>query len=146
MVLVKINTPVHYHVKKYRICKNNICQGPGTLFDGNMVVSAGMAHMTNLLQKSIYLDVIRIILNFLRKDQLITMFILRVVFRALLDYRGRDMICWSVLASVVVVFFHTHILTRIYHSTSICKWHCVVVMVTYQCGGTSGWQYSMNLS
>ena len=45
MVLVKINTPVHYHVKKYRICKNKICQGPGTLVDGNMVVSAGMAHM-----------------------------------------------------------------------------------------------------
>ena len=45
MVLVKINTPVHYHVKKYRICKNKICQGPGTLFDGNMVVSAGMAHI-----------------------------------------------------------------------------------------------------
>ena len=45
MVLVKINTPVHYHAKKYRICKNKICQGPGTLFDGNMVVSAGMAHM-----------------------------------------------------------------------------------------------------
>ena len=42
MVLVKINTPVHYHVKKYRICKNKICQGPGTLFDGNMVVSAGI--------------------------------------------------------------------------------------------------------
>ena len=45
MVLVKINTPVHYHVKKYSICKNKICQGPGTLFDGNMVVSAGMAHI-----------------------------------------------------------------------------------------------------
>ena len=45
MVLVKINTPVHYHVKKYRICKNKICQIPGTFFDGNMVVSAGMAHM-----------------------------------------------------------------------------------------------------
>ena len=45
MVLVKINTPVHYHVKKYRICKNKICQGPGILFDGNMVVSAGMAHI-----------------------------------------------------------------------------------------------------
>ena len=47
MVLVKINTPVHYHVKNYRICKNKICQGPGTLFDGNMVVSAGMAHIMN---------------------------------------------------------------------------------------------------
>ena len=45
MVLVKINTPVHYHVKKYRICKNKICQIPGTFFDGNMVVSAGMAHI-----------------------------------------------------------------------------------------------------
>ena len=44
MVLVKINTPVHYHVKKYRICKNKICQIPGTFVDGNMVVSAGMAH------------------------------------------------------------------------------------------------------
>ena len=41
----KINTPVHYHVKKYRICKNKICQIPGTFFDGNMVVSAGMAHI-----------------------------------------------------------------------------------------------------
>ena len=49
MVLVKINTPVHYHVKKYRICKNKICQGPGTLFDGNMVVSAGMAHIVEIL-------------------------------------------------------------------------------------------------
>ena len=48
MVLVKINTPVHYHVKKYRICKNKICQGPGTLFDGNMVVSAGMAHLVSM--------------------------------------------------------------------------------------------------
>ena len=45
MVLVKINSPVHYHVKKYRICKNKICQIPGTFVDGNMVVSAGMAHM-----------------------------------------------------------------------------------------------------
>ena len=52
MVLVKINTPVHYHVKKYRICKNKICQIPGTFFDGNMVVSAGMAHMTNSLHFS----------------------------------------------------------------------------------------------
>ena len=50
MVLVKINTPVHYHVKKYRICKNKICQIPGTFFDGNMVVSAGMAHMGKSLQ------------------------------------------------------------------------------------------------
>ena len=41
MPLVKINTPVHYHVKKYRICKNKICQGPVSCFDGNMVVSAG---------------------------------------------------------------------------------------------------------
>ena len=45
MVLVKIYTPVHYHVKNYRICKNKICQIPGTFFDGNMVVSAGMAHI-----------------------------------------------------------------------------------------------------
>ena len=44
MVLVKINTPVHYHVKKNRIFKNKICQGPVSFFDGNMVVSAGMAH------------------------------------------------------------------------------------------------------
>ena len=43
--------------------------------------------------------------NLIRKDQLITMFILRVVFRALLDYSGHDMICWSHLASVVVGFF-----------------------------------------
>ena len=47
MPLVKINTPVHYHVKKYRICKNKICQGPVSCFDGNMVVSAGMAHTKN---------------------------------------------------------------------------------------------------
>ena len=53
MVLVKINTPVHYHVKKYRICKNKICQGPGTLFDGNMVVSAGMAHIENKLPSNV---------------------------------------------------------------------------------------------
>ena len=45
MFLVKINTPVHYHVKKNRICKNKICQGPVSFFDGNMVVSAGMAHI-----------------------------------------------------------------------------------------------------
>ena len=45
VVLVKINTPVHYHVKKYRICKIKICQGPVSFFDGNMVVSAGMAHI-----------------------------------------------------------------------------------------------------
>ena len=50
--------------------------------------------------------IFNIFLN-LRMDQLITMFILRVVFRALLDYRGRDMICWFLLASVCVVFFHT---------------------------------------
>ena len=48
MPLVKINTPVHYHVKKYRICKNKIlCQGPVSCFDGNMVVSAGMAHISD---------------------------------------------------------------------------------------------------
>ena len=44
MVLVKINTPVHYHVKKIEFNKK-ICQGPVSFFDGNMVVSAGMAHM-----------------------------------------------------------------------------------------------------
>ena len=49
MVLVKINTPVHYHVKKYRFCKNKICQGPMSCFDGNMVVSAGMAHYTHIM-------------------------------------------------------------------------------------------------
>ena len=45
MVLVKINTPVHDHVITYRICKNKICQGPMACLDGNMVVSAGMAHI-----------------------------------------------------------------------------------------------------
>ena len=45
MVLVKINTRVHYHVKKNRIYKNKICPGPVSFFDGNMVVSAGMAHI-----------------------------------------------------------------------------------------------------
>ena len=45
MPLVKINTPVHYHVKTYIICKNKICQGPVSCFDGNMVVSAGMVHI-----------------------------------------------------------------------------------------------------
>ena len=35
MPLVKINTPVHYHVTKYIICKNKICQGPVSCFDGN---------------------------------------------------------------------------------------------------------------
>ena len=45
MVLVKVNIPVHYHVKKYIICRNKICQGPMSFFDGNMVVSAGMAHI-----------------------------------------------------------------------------------------------------
>ena len=49
MPLVKINTPVHYHVKKYIICKNKICQGPVSCFDGNMVVSAGMAHIKTTL-------------------------------------------------------------------------------------------------
>ena len=33
-------------LKKNRICKNKICQGPVSFFDGNMVVSAGMAHIT----------------------------------------------------------------------------------------------------
>ena len=51
MPVVKINTPVHYHVNKYRICKNKICQGPVSCFDGNMVVSAGMAHMMYLTVK-----------------------------------------------------------------------------------------------
>ena len=55
MPLVKINTPVHYHVKKYRICKNKICQGPVSCFDGNMVVSAGMAHiLLNVLSVDVY--------------------------------------------------------------------------------------------
>ena len=49
MPLVKINTPVHYHVKKYRICKNKTCQGPVSCFDGNMVVSAGMAHIMDAI-------------------------------------------------------------------------------------------------
>ena len=48
MPLVKINTPVHYHVKKYRICKNKICQGPVSCVDGNMVFSAGMALIMKL--------------------------------------------------------------------------------------------------
>ena len=32
VVLVKVNIPVHYHVKK---CRNKICQGPISFFDGN---------------------------------------------------------------------------------------------------------------
>ena len=51
MPLVKINTPVHYHVKKYRICKNKICQGPVSCFDVNMVVSTGMARTLNLVRR-----------------------------------------------------------------------------------------------
>ena len=51
-----------YHVTKYRICKNKICQGPGTLFDGNMVVSAGMAHIHFLLTVT---DIMTAVVNLL---------------------------------------------------------------------------------
>ena len=63
MVLVKIDTPVHYHVKKDRICKNKICQIPGTFFDGNMLVSAGMAHIQN-----VYLNIYNVTLTQMTHD------------------------------------------------------------------------------
>ena len=50
MVLVKINTPVHYHVKNIEFIKTknakDQCHGCS---DGIMVVSAGMAHIVERL-------------------------------------------------------------------------------------------------
>ena len=51
VVLVKVNIPVHYHVKTKQNCRNKICQGSISFVDGNMVVSAGMAHLSEYVAR-----------------------------------------------------------------------------------------------
>ena len=45
VVLVKGKYTCPLSCKKNIICRKKICQGPMSIFDGNMVVSAGMAHI-----------------------------------------------------------------------------------------------------